>query len=188
MNKAIKVVQFSLILIWLCSCSNKINLQRKDVNNPVIIRMNEDILKITGIKFPFEFEIENKSFLKRKIGKIIYEYGYEEGGVGVLLYFDGHEINNNGLKVVRGKRELKYFAYSRHFTDSTKFTQKQLAPYVAEMLKLNQDTLCIGTVSEFKENHAELFKMLTENDTISIRYLKDKNSGLGERIAIPANW
>ena len=68
--------------------------------------------------------------------------------------------------------------YSGHFTEFNDFTQQQLQPDVSKILKLNQDTLHVGTIAEFKENHAELFNMLTEYDRISIRLLKTKKNGL----------
>ena len=89
---------------------------------------------------------------------------------------------------MQGRKKLAYHVYTRHAFDTTRLIHNSLVTYLEKMLELNQDTLHIGTVADFKEIHGKLFKMLTENDTISIRHLKGKNSGLGERVAVPANW
>lgn len=54
------------------------------------------------------------------------------------------------------------------------------------MLAENKDTLHIGTVREFKKRHENLFKYLTKNDSISIRFLEGKS--LGKRLTIPVKW
>ena len=189
MNKLLKYLGYAYILIIVIGCSKNIIIQRVDSNDPIIVRVGKGQTKvISGIKFPFILSIENSSFFKKKFMEIDYEYGYERQGAGIELYKDNQVVSNYNLKIIYGNRKVNYLVYSRHFTDILESTQDQLKPYFEKMLELNQDTLHIGTVAEFKEKHGELFKMLTENDTISIRFLKNKNSGLGERIAIPANW
>ena len=188
MNKAYKLLIVFVILICSCSSSNNIILGRKDSDKPVVLRMNAKQKVITVIELPFILRVQNTSIFKKEFGQIIYEYGFKEKGAGIFLYENDNKITNNQLKSVGLKGSLQYLVYSGHFTDFTEFTQQQLKPYVTKMLELDQDTLHVGTVAEFKKRHPELFKMLTENDTISIRHLKGRNSGLGERIATPANW
>ncbi len=188
MNKISKYIGFCTLLLLVFGCSNNILLQRIDSDKPVVVIMNNKIERIVGIKYPFNLVIYNKSFSKKDFSKIIYEYGFCNRSYGIELYRDNKKISNNQLKVVKGKNKALFQVYSLHAFDTTKLIHKDLKLYLEKMLELNQDTLCIGTVAEFKEKHSELFKMLTENDTISIRYLKNENSGLGERIAIPANW
>ena len=57
------------------------------------------------------------------------------------------------------------------------------------MIHLKKDTLHIGTVKEFKEKHRELLNKVTNEDSISIRFI-DKNTkyGLSKPISIPVNW
>ena len=187
MNK-IRIIIVSLFVISFLACNGYIYLKREDTNKSVIVRMNEEEKVITSIKLPFRFVVKNNTLKKMEFYKVYYEYGFRRKGAGIELYKDDKKISNYDHKVIRSHKSLNYFIYSRHITDSTQFIQDQLKPYVNKMLELNQDTLHVGTVAEFKERHPELFKMLTENDTISIRHLKGRNSGLGERIAIPANW
>lgn len=177
-----------LCVLCMFACSNRFHIEKNHSNKPVIVRVNKSIKMITVIKFPFDFILKNPNFLDMKFGSIDYQYFHKEGGISIELYLDDQRITNDQLKVVRARERINFHIYTRHLADSSSITQNQLKPYVQKMLELDQDTLHVGTVAEFKKRHPELFKMLTENDTISIRHLKGRNSGLGERIAIPANW
>ncbi len=186
-NKGIFVLPVLLVIV-LSGCSNKIILQRLDTEKPVVVRMNAKQKVITVIEFPFNIVIENLTLSKKEFGKIDYEYNNTKRGVGILLYRDDLEIRNNQLQTVQSHKSLNYFAYTGHFTEFTEFTQAQLQPYLEKMIKLKQDTLHVGSVAEFKVNHPELFKMLTEKDTISIRFYERKSKHFSNRQAIPASW
>ncbi|MBN1464099.1 MAG: hypothetical protein JW922_10595 [Paludibacteraceae bacterium] len=188
MNKLSSFKVLIFFLIATSGCSNKIVLRRTDSSKPVIVRMNKEIQKVNGVLFPIVLTIENTTLSKKEFGQIIYEYGFHRRGYGIELYLANKLISNNQLKVVRGRQSIEYLVYTRHAFDTTNMIHEELQPYMNKMLELNQDTLHIGTVNEFREKHPELFNLLTENDTISISYLKGKDSGLGERIAIPVNW
>lgn len=54
------------------------------------------------------------------------------------------------------------------------------------MLAEKKDTLLIGTVTEFKIKHKELFERLTKNDSISIQFLDGKK--LRKRVTVPVEW
>ncbi len=188
MSKLINYTILSVLQLSLLGCNNEIVLHKTDSNKPVVVRMNKKIQKLNGIYFPFNLTIENTTFSGKLFGKIIYVYSFRAKGAGVVLYNEDTEISNYKPKIVPRNSSQRYQVYSRHMFDTTRLINEDLKPYLEKMIELNQDTLHIGTVAEFKKNHAELFKMLTENDTISIRYLKNENSGLGERIARLANW
>ncbi len=188
MNKLLLAIGSCLVFTLIISCNNSIVLTQADTNKSIIVRKNKELGTISIIQFPLRLIIENQSLLKKKFSSIDYDYGFNDKGSNIILIDKNKALYNYQLKVVSAREKKEYLVYTVHFTDSSRFIQNQLRPYAEKLSELNQDTLHIGTVAEFKKNHAELFKMLTENDTISIRYLKNENSGLGERIAIPANW
>ena len=188
MHRKLITICALLLIFTISSCVKDLNINRIDSKHPVIVKMNIEDQVITGIKFPFELSVSNRNLSNKGFGDIIYKYGFKNRGAGIEIYHGNERIPIEGIKYVPAGKDENYFIYSRHFTDFSETTQNQLKPYVQKMLELNQDTLHVGTVAEFKEHHPELFKMLTENDTISIRHLKGRNSGLGERVAIPANW
>jgi hypothetical protein len=190
MNKKSHHIHIILLLfIIISSCKNIkeiINLKKVDTDKPVIIKMNKDLEKVTGLKLPFILTIDNLSSSKKEFIKINYNYSFKEKGVGLELYENDKKISNNKKKRVQPKSSLNYLIYTRHFTDSIKSTQHQFKPYIEKMLKENKDTLHIGTVAKFKKNHKNLFEKLTKNDSISIQLLDGKQ--LGERITVPVEW
>ena len=91
-----------------------------------------------------------------------------------------------GKKVIKSSDTISFVSFTSHFINNEDSIQQQFKPYIEQMLKENKDTLHVGTVSEFKQNHKELFEKLTKNDSISIQFLDGKK--LGERITVPVEW
>ncbi|WP_233268673.1 hypothetical protein [Cellulophaga sp. L1A9] len=147
---------------------------------------------IIRIQFPNKITISNNSFSSENFITLDYKYNNVPIGRDLHIGLFSQEGNilikttNNSRKTIPGNKSLEYVYYTRHFVDSTEAIQQQFKPYVQEMLEENKDTLHIGTVSDFKKNHKELFERLTKNDSISVQFL-DGNK-FGERISVPVEW
>lgn len=198
MNKLLKLLIWGIFLLLFYNCESikkGIRINYLDTDMSIIIRMTKEDNSIIGIGFPKKINVENKSFFKESFVKIEYRYNNipRERNYGIGLFEQENEIlaniSNNKKKTIPSKGSVNYILYTRHFVDSTKSIQQQFKPYIEKMLRLNKDTLHIGTVTEFKKKHKELFESLTKNDSISIRFLDSSTkSGLGERLAVPVKW
>ncbi|MCF6351117.1 MAG: hypothetical protein L3J23_08850 [Flavobacteriaceae bacterium] len=198
MNKFLtKFLLLVLLIFTQCKTINhKINITQKKVNNEIIIRSaNDNKNRILRIQFPNEIILTNNSSIKYDLLTINYKYNNipSNKNLNLGLYVNKNgtlkKVINNKIKKISSKDSLNFILYTRHFVDSTKLTQQQFKPYIEKMLRLNKDTLHIGTVSKFKQKHKELFEKLTKNDSISIRFLdKSKKSGLGKKITVAAEW
>ncbi|PID68990.1 MAG: hypothetical protein CR968_00200 [Flavobacteriia bacterium] len=195
MNKfLIKFLLLSLFILVQCkSVNHKVSITQRKVSQKVIIRTASDNKNsIIRIQFPNEIILKNNSLRKRDLLTINYIYNNIPSNrnlnLGLYTRKNGTlmRVRNNKKKIIPSKDSLNFVFYSRHFVDSTKSTQKQFKPYVEKMLGLDKDTLHIGTVSEFKQKHEELFEKLTKGDSISIQFLDGKK--LGERITVPVKW
>ncbi len=182
-------ISFLFILITFYGCSSSkstIKVFSNQSNKQTIVKMNRNLKKITGIKFPLSLTIENNTFFNKSFIRIDYYYGSDLKGVGVELFSGEKRISNNKKKKLQKNEKLEYSIYSRHYTDSTSFTQKQLQSYVKKMLVENKDTLHVGTVTEFRKKHAALFEKLTKGDSISIQFID--NGKFGECVTVPVEW
>ena len=173
-----------------CKTGN-INVNFYDTEYSVILRKSEREKKITYIRLPKKLRLENGFLTNRMFKRIVYSYKINKDKcLGLVLYQKKNDslsrISNNKKKAISAKESLEYIYYTRHFIDSTKSIQQQFKPYIEKMLAENKDTLHIGTVDEFKQQHKELFEKLTKNDSISIQFLDGKK--LGERITVPVAW
>ena len=195
MNKLYRIPIIVLLLLSSCKSNKKaIELNLLQSESFVVLKFNKEYKKIIKIQLPVNVTITNNSINKRVFNSIKYQYNDYRDGIGTLLCI---KSNNNNLIRLKNNRniELKpyskneYIIYSTHRLDSVSSIQQQFQPYIEKMLQLDQDTLHIGTVTEFKKKHKELFNRLTKNDSISIRFLdKSTKSGLGERITVPVEW
>ena len=184
-----------LILNYGCDSVNKsVNIEQFNVDYPLAIRLSKE-KTVIRLQFPNKIKVENKSLVSESFVEIEYIYNNipleRDLRMGLFEEKDKKliKISNNKKKIISSKGQLEYVFYTRHFVDSTKAIQQQFKPYVEKMLRLEKDTLHIGTVVEFKKKHKELFESLTKNDSISIRLLDpNSKSGLGERIVVPVNW
>ncbi len=175
------------LFISLSSCNQKLFLFRYDSDGDVILKLNKKHQTIVKIYLPFIVTIKNKTVTKKYFCDIQYLYTDDNRPNSILLFQNDKKISLNGLKMVSAKSNINYSAYSAHYIDTIQNTQKQLRPYINQMLELDQDTLAIGFV-DFEKDHGELLKEITKYDSISIRTLKSDKSWEGERIVIPANW
>jgi hypothetical protein len=184
-----------LIVYLLLSCKpnqDTIEINQKTTDYQITLRLSRQYEKIIGIKFPQIINIKNNSNKKETFIKIDYKYNSipKERTYGISLFSEKEDslikISNNKKKEIDSYEKKQYVFYTRHFVDSVSFIQNEFKPYITKMLTENKDTLHIGTVQEFKQNHGELFKALTKNDSISIQFLDGKK--LGERITVPVVW
>ena len=188
-----RIIQFLILFLFLsCSSSkSKIEISQSKSNSSIIIYLSRKNTIII-VQFPNEITIKNNSFNKKSFVKINYKYNKEPRQRNLRIKLFRNEkgkltsISTTGKKSIHRGDSLKYFYFTRHFIDSSKATQQYFKPYIAKMLKENKDTLHIGTVAEFKEKHKKLFKKLTQNDSISIRFLNGKK--LGKRVTVPVEW
>ena len=199
MNK-FKLIILSVITMTLISCNgnqqNHIEINQQNTELPIIFRLAKDNENhLIRIQLPKEIQIKNNSFFKESFVKIDYHYYSVPMGrdLGIGLFEKDcnslKSLSLTGKKTIPRKSSLSYIYYTRHYIDSSQFIQSQLRPYVDMMMKLNQDTIAVETVAEFKLKHGELLRQLTDNDSISIQFLySSTKSGLGERIAVPVNW
>ncbi|WP_148639378.1 hypothetical protein [Aquimarina longa] len=190
MSKRNKLI-FSFSIVFMMSCnSSKEVIKVSDTNHPVILRLNKKYRRIFRINLPIEVTLNNNSFRKKIFINIDYSYHPYREGVGEDIYVLDKEklikLKNNKTKILESSETTNYVIYSWYRLDSTKVTQDQFKSYIEKMLSENKDTLHIGTVTEFKQKHAELFEKLTKNDSISIQFLDGKK--LGERITVPVEW
>jgi len=194
MNKKIKKFFVIILLFFIVCCTNNkntIDIIQSSNNNQVIIRISKKHQKIFRVKLPVKLELKNNSIKNREFLSIRYGYGsIKNKGVIEFIFKKVNnkliELKNNQKKLIKSYSSKNLIIYSSHKLDSTKSTQQQFKPYIEKMLSQNKDTLHIGTVSEFKKKHKELFEKLTKNDSISIQFLDGKK--LGERITVPVKW
>lgn len=187
MNKYIIILIFTL---YACKTIKPIVLTYEQ-NYPVIIRLSSKYKKVSRINLPIGIILENKSNNKQSFVSIDYLYTPYQEGIGEDIYSIKSDdnllkVNNNKKKYLSSSAKKKYLVYSWYRIDSSKAIQKKFKTYIDKMLNNNKDTLHIGTVSEFKQKHKELFEKLTKNDSISIQFLEEKK--LGERITVPVEW
>ncbi len=188
MNKFYQKTLFLLLLILVSACKSsdqKVSISKIYNQQSVILKINNNLKKITGIKLPLNIKMSNNNNFDKDFLSIDYYYD-DQNGAGIELFYNDKRISNNSRKTVSPSNEIEFSIYTRHLTDSTKLIQQQFKPYIEKMLKENKDTLHVGTVSDFKKNHKEFFEKLTKNDSISIQFLDGKK--LGERITVPVEW
>ncbi|MBL4559645.1 MAG: hypothetical protein JKX79_01535 [Labilibaculum sp.] len=168
-------------------------IEQLDSKQGVILWHSVKMNTIWAISLPIEIKITNSSLKKRSFLNYKYIYGNQLKGKAMKLYSleKGKVIQNSISKKnnLNAESSKIYLIYSKHFVDTVKFSNIFFKPYIEKMLRLEKDTLHVGTVVEFKKKHKELFESLTKNDSISIRLLDpNSKSGLGERIVVPVNW
>jgi len=185
MNRNINLL-YIIVLLLGCQSTNHV-IKLNNTGLPVIIRYNKKYNFITRVNLPIAIEIKNNTPKIKSFIKIDYMYSPYSEGIGENIYNKNLvKIKNNKKKEINSFEIKDYIIYSWYRLDTIKSTQQQFKPYIEKMLSQNKDTLHIGTVSEFKKKHKELFEKLTKNDSISIQFLDGKK--LGERITVPVKW
>ena len=187
MSKVSILIFFVLIFLFGCnSKKNLIELTQLNSSYPIILYMNKEYKEIVRIKLPLKIRLQNNSYSTKEYASIKYKYHPYKKGIGNPIYVE----NRNKLKRVKQskKKEIgaykskEYILYSRHRVDTSNSIQSQFSSYIKEMISLNQDTLTIGTIQQFKKSHRELLNILTEKDSVSINIWKDKD------VTIPISW
>ncbi len=189
-----RILLLVLVVLSLANCnSTKQPLKAK------VIKSNEDITlfyskkmkTIWAISLPIYTKISNPSSERKAFLHYKYIYGNELKGKAMKLYLIEKEKllkqSVSKVKYIDAKSSKKYLITSKHFVDTTKFNRSFFKPYIEKMTQLKQDTLNIGTMSEFAIKHNELQNWLTKNDSISIQTLKSK-SKFGKTIKIPVEY
>lgn len=191
MNNYLKIF-FLFFLVACTTIKDSIKITQKETVFPVYALLSSDTKRIVRLCFPNEIKIENTSSNKKSFIKINYEYNSIANSIGnfIRLYKEKNnsleKISNNKKKTIFPKENKDFIFYTVHYIDTSSLFRNELKYYNEKMLQENKDTLHIGTVSEFKTKHKELFEKLTKNDSISIQFLDGKK--LGERIIIPVKW
>jgi len=196
MNK-LRILILSVITATLISCNgnsqNNVEISQQTVELPIFIRLARDNNnRIITMQLPAKICIKNNSSKEKTFLRMYYNYNKtipteRKGGFGMNLFTYKNDvlskIKNKKTKIEK-QNELNYIIYSAHFIDSLQ--SLKFNSYIKNNNLLNKDTLHIGTVTEFKIKHKDLFEKLTKNDSISIQFLDGKK--LGERVTIPVEW
>ncbi|CAL2104600.1 hypothetical protein [Tenacibaculum sp. 190130A14a] len=192
MNKTISLLIFFSLLS--CFRKNNIEVNFADANEKVVIlsAMNNRQY-ITRILFPKRIKITNVSNSTISFVKLTYLYNQnmpieKDYGIGLFEQKNNklYTISTTGKKKIDSKKWLEYSLYTKHYIDTSALNQKKFKEFTNKMFSENKDTLHIGTVSEFKQKHKDLFEKLTKNDSISIQLLDDGK--LGKLISVPVSW
>lgn len=196
MNKPHKILIFLSLAALISNCNSSkrsLTINQKRTDKTIVIKSSLENKIIYSFKIPNRLEIKNNAFLSKSF--ITINYLYKDSlsnwaNRNIELYRINNEklkrISNNKKKTIPSKGSIDFIYYTRHFIDSSTTTQKQFKSYTEMMLAENKDTLHIGTVTEFKQKHRELFEKLTKGDSISIHFLN--NGKLGEKITVPVEW
>ena len=181
-----------ILFIFFCCCNtsksiSNVDLKLKKSNKQIVIRGNLKEKKVTYLKVPIMIEVKNNLRKNISFKKIRYKYSKNsEESLSLEIFKNKNRVSNNLLKVIKPNNYIKFESLTRHFIQSENNLQNEMSKYIKKMLSKNKDTLHIGTVAEFKQNHKELFEKLTKGDSISIQFLDGKK--LGERITVPVEW
>lgn len=190
-----KITLFILAVLCLANCNSTKQALRVKANKSeydITLFYSKKRKTITFISLPSEIIIENPSTKKESFTDYRYIYGNKSKGNFISLYLIENEKltkqSISKIKYIEGKSSKKYLITSKHFVDTTKFGRIFFKPYIEEMIQLKQDTLNVGTMSEFSKKQSELIKWLTSNnDSIKIQPFKLK-SGFKKEIKIPIEY
>ncbi|MCF6350606.1 MAG: hypothetical protein L3J23_06185 [Flavobacteriaceae bacterium] len=173
-----KIMIIIILFLVACQSTEKIKVEQVDTNLPVILRLRNDTNTIWVISFPIKVKITNTSFKERIFGSYKYEYSKDnlKGTSSTLYLKKDDKLIKKGIskyKYIKRYNSKEYIVYSRNFVDTTKFSRLYFKKYTDKMHSLNQDTLVVGSLKEFKKKHYKLVKYLLEKDTIKINFIKD---------------
>ena len=178
------LILLSLFTICCKKTENLISIKFIPSAENVCLQYNESWNTISAINLPLNFDVENHGFAKEHLVRFSYKYGNKMEGQATRLFLrrdNKFEKQNNSENIyIKGFKTNSYRIRTKHFIDTTKFNNSFFKPYIEEMQLLNQDTLSIGTISDLKVKHRDLFNNLVQNDSISFFFL-DENSEKGYR-------
>ncbi len=182
-----------LIFFCLISCSTSKEscvVKIKESNQQVTLFFSNKMSTVSVISLPFNLNIKNTNSSRKSFRNYTYNYGNQLKGNPIKLYLNDEnrliKQSFTKIKYIEGNATNKYLIKSKHFIDTLRFDKVFFKPYILKMKDLNQDTLSIGTISQLRAKHKDLFEQLIKNDSISILFLNNKK--LGERIVVPIKW
>ncbi len=187
-----KTLIFITIICYISCNAPKESIKIDFINstNEITLFYSKKMKAIWAISFPMNINIDCSKSKNNSFRNYSYKYGNNLKGKGMKLY----SVENDKfikqdftkIKILKKDKKNKFLIISKHFIDTTKSNSIYLKSYLEKMLKEGKDTLHIGTVSEFRTKHKELFEELTKKDSISIQFLNGKK--LRERITVPVEW
>ena len=165
---------FFLLQLFSCKSNEEaIELNILKTDKPIILKYSKAHNKIFQIRIPFGLQIYNNSIENRKMGSIHYEYSHHTHGSSTLVY------RKDDFKRISSRKDFKlipfiendYIIYTVHRIDSTSKTQNKLKPYLDKFIENKQDSLLVGTVSDFRKKNKVFFDALVKGDSIGIRVI-----------------
>ncbi|PCH67763.1 MAG: hypothetical protein COC06_10735 [Bacteroidales bacterium] len=193
--RKILIILFILPILVSCYSKGAINVEQVEVNLPVILMRNSKNMTVRAIKFPLKLKIKNLSLKKRIFSNVRYYYHtrFEKNGwgwgAGFLYQLKDDNLvdeNNSKWKIIKCFSPEYYVVYTSHHIDSSELSQVIFKPYLEQMKLLNQDTLAVSSIKDFKLKHREIVDSLLNRDTISIDFFDiRKGKPCYENIKIP---
>jgi len=191
MNNFLKTT-FLFLFLSCSSVKEKIDIIQEKSHKQAYAILSNKKERIVRICFPKKIILKNNSNSEKSFVKISYHYNSIETSIGNFInLFENKanhlkKISNNKKKTIAPNNSNHYTIYTTHYIEKNENSMSKLKKIREMIIKKKQDTLHIGTVSEFKQNHKKLFERLTKNDSISIQFLDGKK--LGEKITKPVEW
>ena len=174
-----------LILPILITCKSEfLKLKQVESTKQVVLKMeyNKKLDKdqISTINFPIEFIVENNSYKKEKIEKLVYLYQpfkeYSQNQTANLYVYKKNKFESLNLffdDVYIDKGGKKFLIYTKHTVlDTLNFNEDYFAPFINKMRKNKTDSLLMGTLPEFKQKHSKLTQSLLSDDEVIILFNK----------------
>lgn len=175
MNNIEKIlISFSIVFLFVGCQSTKDSIEMKQLDSslPVVLRLSNKDEKIRMINFPIRFKMINNSLRKRTYSSVEYVYNDFFGGVGAPLYVENGKklkrVSKSKWKEISLFDSIVYVSYSRHRIDSSRVIQNLFKPYVDKMIALDQDSLAIGTLKDFKMNHPKFLQEVLSKDSLKV--------------------
>lgn len=182
-----KTIKILIIISFFFSCNqdeNPIEISSYRSNEKVTLFYSAKMETISVISIPINLKIENNSNENQIFRNYNYKYGNKQKGNSVNIFLNNdNKLIRQGftdMKVIESHDNNSYLIRTKHFVDTTKFKSNFFKPYIEKMLRLNQDTLNIGTIAELEIQHKDLIENLIQNDSISLLFL-DEESETGFR-------
>ncbi len=176
------ILPIILLLTCLVSCktTNKpVKIKISESNGEVTLFYSKKMNAIWSISLPFNIEITNPTSQKKGFRNYKYRYHNALKGKAMKMYLIKKEklskLSVSKIKYIDEKSSQKYLITSKHFIDTTTLNKIFFKPYLEKMKNLNQDTLNVGTISQFKLKHKNFVDQLIKNDSISFLFLNEKS-------------
>ncbi|PZW37665.1 hypothetical protein LX95_02856 [Mesonia algae] len=189
MNKLIKIIVVSLILIFTACVTNKRNVtvSQKKTSLPVILSYNQEYDVIWRIKIPILLEFANNSDIKRKLDIVQHINTYNSRQEGIIPYREDNKKLKEPIYInERSKKEIIF--YTQHTLDTSKTFQKKFNNYLKEMKIRPKENISAGSFEEFKLKHTILLGKLLSKDSLKVSFfVKEPKPVFEKPIKIPLN-